>query len=221
EFRTYDPLRVARQYCWDSGKGCMPGGQFTVILNNPLDEDVFDPESVVIEPAIPRQQVWVAGSQVVISGDSAPHTQYTVTLPPTLRDTFGQSLGKPEVVRFKTGGLPPSFRGPGRELMVLDPGARPSFSVFSVNHERMRVRVSRAGPEHSVAFSKWMRVARYDGVMQGEPPLERLSDQTVEVQGYAADTLIETSLDLSPWLEDGLGHLVVWVEPKPQSQRRW
>ncbi len=221
EFRTYDPLSVARQYCWQNGKTCMPGGQFTITMNNPLDEDAFDPESVIVEPAIPRQNVWVSGSQLVVGGNSAAHTTYAVTLPATLRDTFGQTLGAPTTLRFTTGGLPPSFQGPSREVMVLDPSARPAMSIFTVNHRRMRVRVFRAGPEHFAAFSSWMRRSRYDGVNQGEPPLQRLADQTVEVAGYVDDTLIETAIDLSPWLNDGLGQVVVWVEPKPQSTKTW
>jgi len=176
---------------------------------------------VHVEPSPGHLQVWSAGNNVVISAATEPHATYTVTLPAGLMDTFGQGLGDTVPVQFQTGGLPARFSGPSNDLMVLDPAAKPAFPVYTVNHKRMRVRVYQAGPEQYGAFSEWMRKARYDGDLQGEPPLKRLADEVVDVQGYEPDTMVETSIDLSPWLKDGKGQLVVWVEPKPQGAKRW
>jgi len=220
-FFTYDPLKVTDQYCYEGRKGCIPDGYWSIQFNNPLDEEAFDPSAITIEPAPRRANVMASGASIQIYGDTEAHQTYTVTLPAALADVFGQTLGDEKTVRFVNGGMEPTFQGPGPDFLVLDPAGKPSFPIYTVNHRQMRVRVFRASPQQYAGVSEWMRTWRYEGRLREEPPLERLTDQIVEVKGYVEDERIETSIDLSPWLQDGLGQVLVWVEPEPQAKKRW
>ncbi|MBW2255544.1 MAG: hypothetical protein JRI25_13220, partial [Deltaproteobacteria bacterium] len=220
-FYTYDPLQVTDQYCYEGSKGCVPDGYWSIQFNNPLDEEAFDPATLTIEPTPRRVNTMASGYSLQIYADTEAHQTYTVTLPAALADTFGQTLEREQTVRFKNGGLEPSFQGPGPDFLVLDPAGKPSYPIYTVNHRRMRLRVFRASPQQYAGVSEWMRTWRYDGRLRGAPPLERLTDQVIEVKGFVEDERIETSIDLSPWLQDGLGQLLVWVEPQPQANKRW
>lgn len=219
-FYTYQPLEVNWTDCRWGRDGCLPEAGFTLTMNNPLDGEAFDPASVVVEPALGDMRVRAIGTNIAVTGDAEPETTYEVTLPSSLKDRFGQTLEEAQTRSFDVGHNWPQLTGPDKEIVVLDPAAPPALSVYSVNHDVLRMRVYAVDPSDFGQASKWMREARYDRFFKGNPPGQRVADTRVEVEG-PLDELVETRLDLAPYLDDGKGHLFVWVEPVPQSPERW
>ncbi|MCB9795237.1 MAG: Ig-like domain-containing protein [Alphaproteobacteria bacterium] len=220
-FYTYAPLQDIDQSCAWGLDGCAPGGAFWVSFNNPLDAEAFDATAVTIQPPIEGLRAMVSGSGLTVMGKTQANTSYTVTLPASLKDSFGQTLGKDKKRTFKVGNAPKQLQGPGKEFVVLDPTAPPAFTVFSTNHERLRVRVWKLQPEDFVQVSKWMREARYDNYFSGSPGGTLAVDTKIKVEDYKPDELVESNIDLAPYLDDGKGLLFVWVEPSPQARERW
>jgi len=221
-FFTYEPLRVDRATCYRDVKDCQPGSQMSVELNNPLDVKAFAAEAWTVSPAIEHLRISASGSWVTLAGDTKARTTYTVTVPASLRDTFGQQLGRDGVYTFTYGNADPSLQGPGKEMVVLDPAAPPAFSVYSTNHRDLKLRVFEVGTEQLSAVSAWLRDARYDAYRRGEPPAKRVANSTMHVDGYKPDELVETAIDLKPWLNaSGKGQLLVWIEPTTQPAESW
>jgi len=218
-FTTYPPLRMVDDDCARGLDGCVPGGVLWVWFNNPLDEAAFDPATVVVAPELEDASVVASGTGLSIYGDTRAETRYTVTIPAALTDTFGQQLGKDRTVHFEVGHAHRSLRGPDQEYVVLDPSAPPAISVYSTNHESVELRVYAVEPSDWPAVSTWMRESRYHHSTVRPPPFQQLASRTVPIELYEPDELIETALDLSPWLDKG--HLFVWIQPTLQSKEPW
>jgi uncharacterized protein YfaS (alpha-2-macroglobulin family) len=214
-FRTYGPLRVVEHRCGWNGE-CPPGAPWQVQLSNPLDEKAFDRKALRIDPPL-APNVTASGPWLTLQGMAKGRTTYRVTLPASLRDAFGQTLGRDETLSFAVGPAPRRLSAQGGPLVVLDPAAGGRFPVWSVNHEALRVRLSAVGPEHWEAFQEQQRNAWREESL-GPPPGRIVSDTTLQVGG-APDEWKETRIDLRPALADGLGHLVLSVEPTRQDKR--
>ncbi len=208
-FRTFGPLRVSGHRCgWNDQ--CPPLSPWQIELSNPIDTKAFRKEMVRVQPELPGRKVQVVGPNLTISGASRGRTTYTVTLAAGLPDIFGQTLGQPATVSFTVGTAPESLLAPGGPFVVLDAAAGPRFSVYSVNHDALRVQAYAVGPEDWPRFQKYLQEGWRD--TSAAPPGRRLLSTTVPVQGEP-DTLTETRLDLAAALPGGLGHAVVVVEP--------
>ncbi|MFH1464042.1 MAG: Ig-like domain-containing protein [Pseudomonadota bacterium] len=219
-FYTYHPLAISSQDCSWGLDGCNPQGSFWLYLNNPLDEATLADVPIQVSPEVEGLRVEGQGAYLTLTAQWKSKTRYTVTLPPELRDTFGQTLGQPEQRTFAVGRAERSLQGPGRDFVVLDPAAPPAFPVWSVNHRSLKLRVWKQDVQDYPRVSKWMREAQYDDFF-GRVPGRLVATLTVKVENYVDDELIETDLDLSPYLKDGKGQLLVWVEPTVQPKERW
>ena len=210
-FRTYGPLRVTRSYCaW--GNECPPMTPWYVEFSNPLDEAAFDPAQVRIEPELPGAQIQVYGNTLNIQGRSAGRTTYTVRLAGDIGDIYGQTLGSDQVLTFKVGAAQPNLWAPGDTLVTLDPSAKkPAFSVFTINYDRLKVRAYAVQPGDWPAFKSYLR-DYYRTDRPPEPPGRQVLSETVRVESRP-DEMVETAIDLAPALQDGLGHVVLIVEP--------
>ncbi len=210
-FRTYGPLRVIRSYCaW--GNECPPMTPWYVEFSNPLDEAAFDPAQVRIEPELPGAQIQVYGNTLNIQGRSAGRTTYTVRLAGDIGDIYGQSLGSDQTLTFKVGAAQPNLWAPGDTLVTLDPSAKRSvFSVFSINYNRLKVRAYAVQPADWPAFKSYLR-DYYRTDRPPEPPGRPVLSETVRVESRP-DEMVETAIDLAPALNDGLGHVLLIVEP--------
>src|SRR6185369_12411187 len=101
-----------------------------IIFNNPLDEDRFDDAQLAISPDIPDLKIQQSGSGITVSGATAAHTTYKVTVSKGLTDDFGQTLGSDTTLTFSVGDPTPTFFGP-QGLVVVDPGAKtPTLDFF-------------------------------------------------------------------------------------------
>jgi len=210
-FSTYGPLVVREHQCgW--GDQCPPFAPWFIRFSNPLDETVFQADQVQIKPEVPGVNINVYGDTLQIQGRTSGRTRYQVTLSASLTDQFGQKLGKAQTLTFNVGSASPTIWAPGGNFITLDPYARPTYSVFTVNYGRLKVRAFAVQPEDWAAFKTYLQ-NYYRATPPPTPPGREVLSQVVPIQGKA-DELTETQIDLAPALSNGLGHLVLIVEPE-------
>jgi uncharacterized protein YfaS (alpha-2-macroglobulin family) len=218
-FRTYGPLRITEHRCgWRAGE-CPPFTPWQIVFSNPIDAKAFRKDMVRVEPELPALKADVHGDRMVLSGRATGRTAYRVTLAAALPDAFGQTLGQDQGVTFQVTAALPTLGAAGSGMVVLDPAGPRRFSVFSVNHDALKVRAYAVGPGDWPAFQKHMQAAWSNTA--GPPPGRLILSRTLPVRGRR-DEMTETSLDLSPALKGGLGQIVLVVEPatKRQAGRR-
>jgi len=218
-FRTFDPLAVEQYHCsWYDD--CPPTAPWYIDMNNALAEAAFDAAAIQVEPSVPGLQIQQYGDSITIDGIKQGRTTYTVTLPSSLTDVFGQTLGKAKELTFQVGPAERTLYGPGKDLVSLDPSGAPAFPVFTTNHEKLRVRIHRVAPEQWGEWCQWRRTYNYDTDTPGPLPGEELLDGKIKLQSEP-DRLTESSIDLTPHLADGYGHFLLWIEPTKQPKERW
>jgi hypothetical protein len=227
-FSTYGPLVVTGHQCgYDNN--CAPGMPWSIQFNNQLDTAAFDKKQIRVEPELPGIKVSNFGYSIQIEGQSKGRTVYTVTLDASLRDVYGQTLGANKTLTFRVGDAMPNLAATAEGLAVLDPFGQPNFSIFSVNHQQLKVSLYAVTPENWSQFATFMRDAQQWAYRQGRrgqaaPTIGRLiSSKTIEVASKQ-DELTETPIDLKPALNEGFGHVIVSVEavqpPKTEWERR-
>ena len=92
-----------------------------------------------------------------VRGRTKGRTTYRVTLSPDIRDAFGQTLGRAGAadVHGRRRGADALRAAAG--FVVLDPAAGPRFSVYSVNHDALKVRAHAVAPADWPAFAAFMQ----------------------------------------------------------------
>ncbi len=225
-YRTFGPLRVVSHRCGWSNE-CPPEAPWQIELSNPVDAKAFRKEMVLVEPTLPGRKVDVYGTVLSVRGASRGRTTYRATLSAEIRDVFGQTLEPTAPLSFAVGAAPESLMAPGGNFVVLDPAASPHFSVFTTNHDALRVRAWSVRPEDWRAWLAYMRASQQN--QPGAPPGRAAFDKTVPVRG-TPDERVETRIDLAPALPGGRGNVVLVVEPttrppkgrpQPQPIRVW
>ncbi len=205
-FQTYGPLQITNTY----GNGNPPGTPWTITFNNGLDEEAFDPATVTISPAIPGVQITAQSQSLSIYGATKGQTTYTVTLPASLKDMFGQTLGKTEKKTFKVGPAMPQVTGPDQMFSVCDPSAPPRAVFRSVNTPSVRVQMYAVGENDWAGWLKYISRGRPD---KGTPPGRLVSETTVALK-TETDAWGETSVPLGAALKNGHGNVILhWVSP--------
>ncbi|HEY0077686.1 MAG TPA: alpha-2-macroglobulin family protein [Pyrinomonadaceae bacterium] len=225
-FRTYGAFKIVSHEC--GYQKCTPGDAWRITFSNPIDAEAFDKSQIRVEPEFPAMQPSVHGNQLYIQGYKRGRTTYRVTFDAGLRDQFGQTLGQHQTVSFNVGAADPSLSSLRYGFTVLDPSAQPRYSVFSINHASLRVKLYRVGVEDWEKFSDYMRYmqgyADASAPKQTTPPGRLVYEETVAVASKP-DELVETRIDLRPAFNaEGLGHAVVVVEPVKDptpAQRRY
>jgi len=227
-FRTYGPLKVERVTCGGmrenvlgilrtaSASDCEPLAPWAITFSNELDMGAFDPATVTVEPEVPGQRIEANGNAIVVSGASKGRTTYTVRLPATLRDAFGQTLDEEVTVTFQTGDMPSALFAPGDDMVVLDPAGGPTFTAYSVNNDSLNVRLFKVGPQDWRAYqdARW----RQNDENPPGPPGEQVWSGAVTPEAKR-DEIAGVPIDLTPALADGLGQVLVIVEPAEWSWR--
>jgi uncharacterized protein YfaS (alpha-2-macroglobulin family) len=143
----------------------------------------------------------------MITGEKRGRTSYRVMVDRSLKDMFGQTLGTDANVEFKVGAANQQLFGAGEDVVVLDPFGPAQFSVYSVNHSSLKVRLYSVTPDD---WPKW--TAHHDDSDEFTPPGRLVYSRTIPVRSKP-DEMVETLIDLRPALKDGLGQMVVIVEP--------
>ncbi|HTH07761.1 MAG TPA: Ig-like domain-containing protein, partial [Ilumatobacteraceae bacterium] len=209
--RTYAPLRVVRVSCnWS--EQCPPGSDLIIEFNNMLDVDRTDPDAVTVSPELAGRLSGVQGNTIIIRGATVARTEYTLTIPASVVDVFGQSLGEARTETVEIGSAAPSLQQYDM-ITTLDPLApRQELTVRSVNHDELRVRVFAATLDDMAAYWKYANERDYNG--SPLPEWEVLADETIEIDGDA-DLESLTPIDLQRFLDGKPGHVIVLVDPVP------
>jgi uncharacterized protein YfaS (alpha-2-macroglobulin family) len=218
-FRTYGPFRVTRHECGWGGR-CTPFAPWRIQTTNPVDPKSLRSDRVRVTPELPGLVLSGGGNQIVVSGRSRGRTSYRVSVSSeAARDLFGQPLVDPGPLTFAVGPAEPSLVGPRGDFLVLDPAGPRRVPVYSVGHAALRARVYAVAPRDWPAWHQYRQAAWRNE--SATPPGRLVVDTTVPVAG-GGDELVETPVDVSPALADGLGQAVVVVEAKarPRADRR-
>ena len=210
EFATYGPLRVIGQQCGWNGP-CSPGHPWTITLSNPLDEASFDPSRVTVSPRIADFQVELYDSNISITGSSQPNTHYVVSLPATLRDSFGQTLGRATRVAFDVGRGSRTLEAPANPLLVIPPSSRPTLPVLTAGLQSIRVRLWSVSPDDWPAVGELVSAARARPDQHFDYPGRTPIERHVRIASDA-DQRVQTSVDLSEALRGQTGHVLVAIE---------
>lgn len=215
-FRTFGPLKISKHHCtW--GSQCPPQSPWWVGFTNPLDTEAHDATLWTVKPAVRALSVIANGNAVTLQSVKKGRTTYTVRVPASTKDIFGQTLGMDRELTFKVGPAESMMEGPGRDFLVLDPASPPTVPLYTINHTLAKLRVFKASSKDWRPLGEWMR-QRADR-RPGTPPLTKLATTTVPIEAVA-DDLVETSVDLSRWLVEDSG-VFLWFEPPTQNDDRW
>ncbi|MEP6923172.1 MAG: DUF6049 family protein, partial [Pyrinomonadaceae bacterium] len=213
-FRTYGAMKFVKGYCnYESNKNCAPFDPWYLQFTNPIDAATFDKSRLKIEPAIENLQIFPSGNYIYFQGYKPGRRTYKVTVEPaSLKDGFGQTLTGGGTATFTIGSAPASLTSQGGNFVILDPTAKPNYSVYSINQPSLKVQIRAVTPNDWEAFRQYMRYLYYDD--QKRPPLPGrvVVDKVISTENKP-DELVETRLDLSPALNEGFGHTIIVVEP--------
>lgn len=218
-FSTYAPLRIEEYGCSWYGDKCPPLTPFYIRFNNPLDAAAYTEDMLKVEPEIPGAVVNVIGNTLNISGQTVGQTTYTITVSGKIRDMFGQELGQDRRLTFRVDKAEPILAGPGQIFVTLDPStgsgqgpsaAKPVFSVYAINYNRLRARIYTVQPADWPAFKTYLR----DWRRENPPamPGTLVANQNLSLS-IPDDTLTQVDIDLSPYTKNGYGQFIVVVEP--------
>ncbi len=218
-FRTFGPLTLTEHRCGYQER-CEPFMPWTLQFSNPLDVAAFDKKWFRVEPDVPGLQISNYGNIVNLQGATKGRTTYRVTIDAGVRDQFGQTLGKPVVVTFTTTDAQPNFFASGEGMVVLDPYAAPKFSIYSVNHQQLKVTLYAVTPPDWGTFTNVLRREQGEQVTAPTAIGRVVSSKVVDLNAKP-DELTETQLDLSPALTSGVGHVVIRVDAVQPARNRW
>ena len=220
-FKTYGPLRITEHRCGYQ-KTCSPFDTWTISFSNSLDANSFQASQILIEPAAPAVKASIYGTVIQLNGLKQGRTTYKVTVSGSLRDQFGQTLGKDQALTFNVGSAPSVLSTSGDSFVVLDPVAAARYSVYSINYNSLNVRLYSVTPKDWETFAAYMRAPRGNrdekAAKQRTPPGRLVSNKTIPVEAKP-DEMVETRIDLGPALKNGLGHAFLIVEPTAPIRR--
>lgn len=212
-FQTYGPFLVTNHRCGWGGSECPPFTPWEITFSNPIDVAAFDPALITIEPALSAVEFDVYGNYMSIRGNTQGRTNYKVTLSADLQDTYGQKLGQATTLQFRVGSAMPYMTAPGSNFIVMDPSARPTYSVYTVNIGRINVKAYAVTPEQYGEYLAWLQDSwRMENAPP--PPGKLVLEKSIDPKGEN-DALVETAIDLGPALTGGTGNLILIVEPDP------
>lgn len=213
EFNTFGPFKYNRAYCgWQGKADCSPFDAWYLEFNNTIDAAKFTKEMVRIEPPVEGLQIYPSGNNVYFQGYKKGNTTYKITVDAGLGDVFGQKLAQPVTATIKVGQAPQNFYAQGGAMVVLDPGSKPSFSIYTTNHSNAKVRMYRVTPQDWYQFTQYYRRLGYDDGQRPAMPGTVILDKVIPIKN-TPDELVETRIDLTEALPGGLGNIILDIEP--------
>ncbi|HET9712409.1 MAG TPA: Ig-like domain-containing protein, partial [Pyrinomonadaceae bacterium] len=205
-FRTYRPFEVTSHKC---DGGCNRYDWFEIEFTNALADD-FDESKIRVEPSLDSMEMSFYESRLEIKGLKQGNTTYRVTLDKSIKDRFNQTLSRDVILTFKAGPSPRRFVGPDDEFYVMDPAAPARCSVFTIDFTKLKVRIYSVTPDD---WPRWIAYEREQGNPPPRTPPGRLVfSRTIPIRNVPNE-IVETVVDLRPALTNGLGHMILIVEP--------
>lgn len=215
-FKTYGPLRIVNTQCGYPQR-CAPSDNFRLTFSNPLDREAFQTTYVKISPEIPDVKINAVYNGISIEGSKRSNTTYTVTFDRAIKDTFNQTLTGDHEFTFKVTTNGPSLFSASDAFVVLDPAGPRAFTVYSTNYTRLRVALYKVTPDDWLQFRRYL-AANYANTKElPAQPGRLVSDKVIDIN-VEHDQLIETAIDLSSALDNGLGHVFVRVDPVEREE---
>ena len=213
-FQTYSPLVFQKAYCgWQNNKTCSPFENWVLEFNNPLDAQSFAENIVKVEPAVENLKIYPSGNRIYFEGYKKGRTTYKITVDGSLKDQFGQSLGKTATATIKVDSADPNLYSQGGRMIVVDPTAKPFYSVYSTNQPSVKVKLYKVSPTDWNQFSQYVRYMNYDDDTKKPPmPGTLVFNETINIENRA-DEMVETRIDLSKALNGGFGNVIIDIEP--------
>lgn len=212
-FNTYGAMKFVSGWCgYQNNKKCSPFDLWYMQFTNPIDAATFAKEMVTVEPAVAGLNIYPSGNYVYFQGVKKGRTTYKVTIDNKIKDTFGQLLDKPAMATFNVGAADPNLYSQGGSFLVLDPTAKPSYSVYSTNHQTVKLKIYAVTPTDWEAFRQYMRYQNYDEQKRPKIPGRLVVDKIQKIKSKP-DELVETRIDLSEALNGGFGNAIIEIEP--------
>jgi uncharacterized protein YfaS (alpha-2-macroglobulin family) len=214
-FETYAPLRIEDHGCSWRRDDCQPLTPLFIRFNNPIDHLAYDDSMLRIEPELAGASVSIFGDTLVISGATVGQTTYRVTVDADIKDTFGQTLGRDEILRFRITSADPFLVGPDETLVTLDPSSDdPVLSLFTMNYSQLEVKIYEVEPSDWPDFLVYLREYQWTDEPVS-PPGELLVDETRRFE-VSTDVLTEVGIDLGEVMDGDYGQFIVIARP-PRS----
>ncbi len=136
--RTYGPLGIVPTPAPspDSGGGRFAGGDPVIAFTNQLDpKSVAGAVTISPSPAAVKAMTFVADQSNTIAIDPYaldPNASYRVTIAPTVKDVFGQSLGEPRTLTITTSDFAPGVWAP-TGTNVIPAGVPVAIDFYATN----------------------------------------------------------------------------------------
>jgi hypothetical protein len=215
-FMTFGPLRLVKSQCnYNSNIPCTPNDNWLIEFSNPLNVEAFDAALIRVEPASDQLKPSIYGNTIYLAGTKNPNTTYHVTIDKSLRDRFDQTLGKDETVEFKVGPAQPWLSLSGQGFVVLDPAGPRQLSLYSLNYTTVKVTLYAVGPEDWIKYNSYRLLrSRYSSQPIGRNatlPGRAVFSKQIDPKSNPNE-MVETVIDLTPALKDGLGQVIVVIE---------
>ncbi len=218
-FQTFSPLKFVGAYCgWRNKADCSPFDNWYLEFNNSIDASKFAKELISIEPAIEGVNIYPSGNNVYIQGYKKGRTTYKINVSGEVADMFGQKLGQNATATIKVGSAPSNLYSQGGWMSVLDPTAKPTFSVYSTNQPSVKVKMYSVDPTNWDQFQEFIRRLNYDDGKRPAMPGKLVSDTTVNIENKP-DEMVETRIDLTKALNGGFGNVILDIEPTIKSAK--
>ena len=214
KFQTFGAMKYVNSYCeYEGSKTCSPFSAWYMEFSNQIDTANFTKDTVKVEPAIEGLNVYPSGNYIYFTGYKKGRTVYKATVDASLKDVYGQTLGQAATAIFKVGSAEQSLYSQGGTMLLLDPTAKPAYSIYSTNHSSIKVRIYSVQPTDWQGFQNYLRYINYDDdTKKPTIPGKLVSDKVVAIKNVP-DELVETRIDLTEYLNGGFGHLIINIEP--------
>lgn len=213
-FHTLGPLRLVSYPCMNR-KECLPDNWLFFTFSNELNKETFVPEMVTVVPSPADLDSSVSNTNLILMGKFAEDTTYRVQFSGELSDTSGQKLGQTVEVTLKFGHFGPSLTTNREEMVILDPAGERVFELSSYRVPKLRVQLFRVTPEDWSQFVGYRssQIEQKKNAKSLRPPGQFVSDEMLEIPASDVGQVKTTRIDLSPALTDGLGHVILIVDP--------
>lgn len=197
--------RYDSERCTMKGDTLHIGGREVALhFNNIIEGGTSLESAITVDPPVRNLSVWSqrwsSDGQVTVSGAFEPSRSYTLTLA-SAKDTYGQALAAPVVVKVQTAPRPTSVSMP-EGLQFLDATLSKSFKVTTRNVDGAELKAWEVGDDDAAWQDANGRVSRRESPA-GKPTL------TIPLTPTAKqDTSVTTTVNLLEHLSSGKAYVV-------------
>ena len=141
QYYTYGDFSVQGS---DLAQGGMKAGtgSVQVFFTAPPEQDVELKGYISLSPELANKGVYLNGATLNISGFYIPESDYTLTISPELTDKWGQTLGQPVEIQFRTAAAEPSLNIPYWGTVYFVRPDVPALQANATNIQRADVSVA-------------------------------------------------------------------------------